>query len=247
MTTIENLVPDQSFAAAVVLAEGVRVAAAPAELGRLVDELAARRALEDFPPAPVKDAVRGLLRRGGFKPTGRNKPASEYLAQAAREGRFPRINNLVDVNNLLSLESGLPISLLDLRAFPGPAWLRRGRPGERYVFNSAGQEIELEGLICVCAGGKEIRPAGTCGTSDTAGAGEGEQGAPLGNAVKDSMAAKLKDDTTAVIGVVYASLDCAPGRELAALAGRFAALLERFGGASSVRTVLLGSGRPDKR
>src|SRR3712207_7695492 len=46
-----------------------------------------------------------LLRNGGFRPSGRNKPASEYLAQAAREGRFPRINNLVDVNNLVSLRS----------------------------------------------------------------------------------------------------------------------------------------------
>ncbi|MCX5797081.1 MAG: phenylalanine--tRNA ligase beta subunit-related protein [Elusimicrobia bacterium] len=224
MTAIEDLVPDRSFAAGIVLAEGVRVAAPAPELGRLIDALVARRAGEDFPPAPVKDAIRGLLRRGGFKPTGRNKPASEYLAQAAREGRFPRINNLVDVNNLLSLESGLPISLLDLRAFAGQAWLRYGRPGERYVFNNAGQEIDLEGLLCVCGGA------------------DGPDGIPLGNAVKDSMAAKLKDDTAAVIGVIYASLDCAPGRELAALVERFGALLKEFGGAAEFRTQVLKLG-----
>jgi DNA/RNA-binding domain of Phe-tRNA-synthetase-like protein len=217
MTTIHNLVPDPAFAAAVVLAEGVRAAESAPELERLIVELVARRAAEDFPPAPVKEAIRGLLRRGGFKPTGRNKPASEYLAQAAREGRFPRINNLVDVNNLLSLESGLPISLLDLRAFAGEAWLRRGRPGERYVFNGAGQEIELEGLVCVCGGA-------------------GPDGAPLGNPVKDSMAGKLKADTEAVIGIIYADAGCAPGRELAVHARRFAALLEEFGGAG-VRAV----------
>jgi DNA/RNA-binding domain of Phe-tRNA-synthetase-like protein len=222
MTTIHNLVSDRAFAAGIVLAEGVRVGPAPAELARLLDELAARRAGEGFPPAPVKDAIRGLLKRGGFKPSGRNKPASEYLAQAAREGRFPRINNLVDVNNLLSLESGLPISLLDQRAFAGRAWLRYGRPGESYVFNNAGQEIELAGLLCVCGGGAA-------------------DGAPLGNAVKDSMAAKLKDDTTAVIGVVYASLDCAAGRELAALVERFTALLRQFGGAAEARSQVLAA------
>ena len=78
----------------------------------------AQRATEDFPPPHVKEPIRALLPRGGFKPAGRNKPASEYLAQAAREARFPRINNCVYINNLLSLESGLPISLLDLAALP---------------------------------------------------------------------------------------------------------------------------------
>jgi len=222
MLNIHNLVPDRSFAAGIVLAEGVRQAPAPG-LTSLIDALVARRAGEDFPPAAVKDAIRGLLKRGGFKPSGRNKPASEYLAQAAREGRFPRINNLVDVNNLLSLESGLPISLLDLRAFAGQSWLRYGRAGESYVFNNAGQEIDLEGLICVCGG-------------------DGADGVPLGNAVKDSMAGKLKDDTEAVIGVIYAALDCDPGRELAALAERFGALLKQFCGASDVKTRVLMSG-----
>jgi hypothetical protein len=42
-------------------------------------------------PAPlhsddaVREAVRALLRHGGFKPTGRSKPASEYLLKAVRE------------------------------------------------------------------------------------------------------------------------------------------------------------------
>ena len=221
---IDNRVPDPAFVAGIVIAKGVKVGPSAPELERLMSDLVARRAGEEFPPPATKEAVRKLLKRGGFKPSGRNKPASEYLAQAAREGRFPRINNLVDVNNLLSLESGLPISLLDLRAFAGQAWLRCGRPGERYVFNNAGQEIDLEGLICVCGGV------------------DGADGVPLGNAVKDSMAAKLKDDTDAVIGVIYASLDCAPGRELAPLAERFGALFKEFGGASDVRTQVLALG-----
>ena len=207
-----------------VLAEGLRVAPVPEELARLAAELAARRAAEEFPPAPVKEAVRGMLKRGGFKPSGRNKPASEYLAQAAREGRFPRINNIVDVNNLLSLETGLPISLLDRRAFPGDLWLRRGRAGEAYVFNAAGQEIDLEGLVCVCGGA-------------------GPDGAPLGNPVKDSMAGKVKDDTAGVVGVIYAAADCAPGRDLPAHAERFAELLRRFGGAAAAEVRLVGCGR----
>src|SRR3954469_9999250 len=88
---------------------GVAVGPTPGELAARIDGLVARRATDaEFPPAHVKEGVRAMLRCGGFKAPGRNKPSSEYLAQAAREGRFPRINNLVDINNLLSLESGLP-------------------------------------------------------------------------------------------------------------------------------------------
>ena len=199
-------VPDPAFVAGIVVATGVAAAAAPDSLRKLVEEAVARRAPEEF-PAATKDAIRGLLKRGGFKPSGRNKPASEYLAQAAREGRFPFINNLVDINNLLSLETGLPISLLDLRPFDGRAVLRYGGAGEKYVFNQAGQEIELDGLLCVCS-----------------------RSAPLGNPVKDSMAGKLKEDTGSALGVIYGSQECEPGRAMAAHVERFAALLREFAG-----------------
>ena len=212
-----NLVPDPRFAAGLVIASGAKVAASPSELRRLIEELVARRAAEEFPPPETKEAIRKLLKRGGFKPSGRNKPASEYLAQAAREGRFPFINNLVDINNLLSLETGLPISLLDRRAFADKVSLRYGRPGERYIFNQAGQEIDLEGLICVC----------------------GADDLPLGNPVKDSMAGKLKDDTTGVVGVIYADRNCVAARGLAAATERFALLLKEFGGAAECACVTL--------
>src|SRR6516162_6677013 len=67
----------------------------------------------------VRETVRALLRHGGFKPTGRSKPASEYLLNAARDGRLTPINFAVDVCNVVSLHSGLPISVVDLdRAAP---------------------------------------------------------------------------------------------------------------------------------
>ncbi len=214
---IDSQVADLSFSAGIVVAEDVLVGPTPDALKDLLDGLVRRRSAEDFPPPAVKDAVRRLLKRGGFKPSGRNKPASEYLAQAAREGRFPRINNLVDINNLLSLETGLPISLLDLAAFGGKASLRCGQPSEKYIFNSAGQEIDLEGLICACSA----------------------EDAPLGNPVKDSMAGKLKTETTGVLGVIYAPLDCEAGKNLAASTERFGQLLKEFGGAAKAMTFTI--------
>jgi hypothetical protein len=40
----------------------------------------------------VRKHVRDLLRHGGYKPTGRGKPSSEYLLGAAAEGGMPAIN-----------------------------------------------------------------------------------------------------------------------------------------------------------
>ena len=212
---------DAAFVGGIVVARGVSVGPTPGELVARLDALVAVRAGDaEFPPAQVKEGVRAMLRRGGFKPSGRNKPSSEYLAQAAREGRFPRINNLVDINNLLSLESGLPISLLDLDAVGPNPELRYGGEGERYVFNPSGQEIELRGLICVCRA-------------------DGGASVPLGNAIKDSMAEKLKETTRDVIGVVYATREAASVEEVGTLVREFGELLTRFGGAAAVETEVV--------
>ena len=44
----------------------------------------------------VRPVIRDLLRHGGFKPSGRSKPASEYLVRAASDGGMRSINAVVD-------------------------------------------------------------------------------------------------------------------------------------------------------
>jgi DNA/RNA-binding domain of Phe-tRNA-synthetase-like protein len=130
---------------------------------------------------PVRAAVRDMLRQGGYKPTGRGKPASEYLVRAAEEeGSLRPINAAVDACNIVSLHSGLPISVVDLARCHPPLSIRIAAPGERYVFNPAGQEIELAGLLCLC---------------DAAG--------PCGNAVKDAQRTKTHEGTTLTLSVVW--------------------------------------------
>ncbi len=202
-----------------VVAEGVVVEAADAALAGALEREIARVAAEGV-PEPTRRAVRDLLRRFGYRPAGRGKPASEFLAGAAARGRFPRINNVVDANNLLSLATGLPATLLDLdRAAPAgePLEVRLGRPGERYVFNPAGQEIELGGLVVVARVG----------------------GAALGNPVKDSMATKIRQDTRRVLGVVYSSRRLHRAEELRAVADEYGELLRRHAGAERVATGVL--------
>lgn len=200
-----------------VSAEVGSIEASPVALAAALAALTERRASEDFPPAGIKDAVRGMLRAGGFKPAGRQKPASEYLAQAAREGRFPAINGPVDCNNLLSLDTGLPISLLDADELGGGSIVRICGAGESYVFNASGQEMDLSGLLCVCAA----------------------DGTPLGNPVKDSMRGKLKDGTSRLAGFIYAPLGVYSPGTLSALGERFAGMLRDHCGAfdTSVRVV----------
>ena len=86
-------------------------------LAQLPEAAAVHALLSLRAPAPltsddsVRLAVRDLLRAGGFKPTGRSKPASEYLLKAVEEGRLTPINMAVDVCNAVSLHSGLPITV----------------------------------------------------------------------------------------------------------------------------------------
>src|SRR6516162_6574108 len=83
----------------------------PAEVTALLAEGAAAPLRSDD---AVREAVRALLRQDGFKPTGRSKPASEYLLKAVREGLLSPINLAVDVCNVVSFHSGLPVSVVDL-------------------------------------------------------------------------------------------------------------------------------------
>jgi DNA/RNA-binding domain of Phe-tRNA-synthetase-like protein len=101
------------------------------------------------PDDGARKAVRELLRHGGFKASGRNKPASEFLLRAATEGSLASINLAVDLCNVTSLHAGLPISVVDLDRLEPPLHVAIAEPGSSYVFNPTGQELRLDGLVCL--------------------------------------------------------------------------------------------------
>ena len=136
----------------------------------------------------VKKAVRNALRHHGYKPTGRGKPASEYLVRAAGEGALATINRAVDACNVVSLHSGLPISVIDLDLAEPPIAIAVAAPDAEYVFNTAGQVIRIGGLPCI---------------RDASG--------PCANAVKDAQRTKTHADTRRTLSVVWGSRDL-PGR-----------------------------------
>lgn len=97
----------------------------------------------------VRARVRDLLRHGGYKPTGRGKPSSEYLIRAVGEGSLGPINPAVDACNAVSLHSGLPISVVDVERASPPFRIGIAPKDASYVFNASGQTIDVEGLLCL--------------------------------------------------------------------------------------------------
>lgn len=160
-------------------------------LGRQ-DELMKWLSLEAKAPLASSDevraAVRDLLRHGGYKPTGRGKPASEYLIRAVTEGALGSINVAVDACNAASLHSGLPISVVDLSLAKPPFVVRVAPAGTSYVFNQGGQTIDVSGLVCLF-----------------------DEEGPCANAVKDSQRTKTTPDTTKVFCIVWGTT-ALPGR-----------------------------------
>ena len=130
----------------------------------------------------VRDAVRQLLRHGGFKPAGRSKPASEYLIKAVSDGALTSINAAVDVCNIVSLHSGLPVSVVDLDKARPPFRVAVAPAGAAYVFNASGQSIDLAGLLCL-----------------------EDAGGPCANAVKDAQRTKTDSATRRTLTVIWGS------------------------------------------
>jgi DNA/RNA-binding domain of Phe-tRNA-synthetase-like protein len=182
----------------------------PQALGQTPSPAELQALLKSDAPAPLRsdesarEAVRTLLRHGGFKPAGRSKPASEYLVKAAAEGRLSSINLAVDACNVVSLHSGLPISVVDLERAREPLRVGIAPDGATYVFNASGQVIDLAGLLCLF---------------DAEG--------PCANAIKDAQRTKTDEQTRRTLSLIWGT-NALPDR--AAQAERwYRSLLEQHG------------------
>lgn len=182
-----------------LLEAAVFVTDLPRPLGEIPSPPALTALLAASVPAPfksddaVREAVRALLRHGGFKPSGRSKPASEYLLRAAAEGGLRSINAAVDACNVVSLHSGLPISVVDLDLAKEPFRIAVAPEGTSYVFNPSGQTIDVAGLVMLFDG-------------------EG----PCAGPVKDSQRTKTHAGTRRTLSVVWGTKDLAGRAERAA-------------------------------
>jgi DNA/RNA-binding domain of Phe-tRNA-synthetase-like protein len=125
---------------------------APASPPALIAELnASEQAILGLAePRSVLESPRILATRAAYKALGKDparyRGSAEALLRRIIAGKgLPRINTVVDIINLVSVESRLPIGLYDLSNVSGDIVFRAGRAGETYK-GIGKYDLNLEGL-----------------------------------------------------------------------------------------------------
>ena len=129
---------------------------APASPPALIAELDnCQQAILRLPePRAVLEAPQILATRAAYKVLGKDparyRGSAEALLRRVIAGKgLPRINAVVDIINLVSVESRLPIGLYDLTHVQGEIVFRTGRAGETYK-GIGKYDLNLEGLPVFC-------------------------------------------------------------------------------------------------
>ncbi len=170
---------------------------------------AVRERIADLSWAEIP-GVRGS--RAAYKAFGRDpgryRVSSEALLRRVRRGdALYRVNSVVDVNNLLSVESGLSFGSYDLSKLRGPVTLRRAGPGEGY--EGIGKDrLDMENMLVL---------------ADDAGL--------FGSSMSDSRRAMVTDETRDVLVVAYCFED---DLDLPALLHRAEAAFAEYAGANGL-------------
>jgi DNA/RNA-binding domain of Phe-tRNA-synthetase-like protein len=102
----------------------------------------------------VLESAAILATRAGYKALGKDparyRGSAEALLRRVIAGKgLPRINNVVDVINFVSVESRLPVGLYDLAHVQGDVVFRAGWAGETYK-GIGKYDLNLEGLPVFC-------------------------------------------------------------------------------------------------
>lgn len=158
------------------------------ELATALEEEAARVQADPALPPAVAASRRALKALG--KDPSRYRPAAEALRRRLAQGKgLARVGNLVDLNNLVSLRSGLSIGIYDAARLAPPLLLRRGAAGESYAGIGRGP-LNLEGLPVL---------------ADAAG--------PFGSPVSDSERSMVNEATREALMVLFGFSGDGDGRE----------------------------------
>jgi len=164
-------------------------------------------------PRVVLESPRILATRAGYKALGKDPAryrgsAEALLRRLIAAKSFPQINAVVDIINLISVESRLPIGLYDLTNVKGDIVFRAGRSGETYK-GIGKYDLNLEGLPVF---------------ADEAG--------PHGSPTSDSERTMVTSATTRVAAILI-SFGGAEGLE--ASCQRMSSLLQKYASGQDIR------------
>ena len=175
------------------------------------------RAILSLPePRSVLESSEILATRAAYKALGKDparyRGSAEALLRRIIAGkRLPRINAVVDIINLVSVESRLPIGLYDLAHVSGDIVFRAGRVGETYK-GIGKYDLNLEDLPIF---------------SDTLG--------PHGSPTSDSERTMVTSETKSVLAIIISF----GGKEsLEISAQRMAGLFEQHAGGRNVEVFI---------
>ena len=95
----------------------------------------AREQIGDQPPTrhPHISSWRELYRSFGTKPGDYRPSAEALIRRAIKTGKLPRINNAVDIYNVVSVKHVIPMGGFDTDNVDGDIYLRRSMGGETFT------------------------------------------------------------------------------------------------------------------
>ena len=183
------------------------------EIDQHLAHLAATIKPEQISTVPQIAAMRAAYKALGKDPS-RYRGSAEALLRRVLQGKgLYQINSVVDINNVVSLESMNPAGTYDLEKITPPIELRVGAAGESY--KGIGKDlINIENLPVF---------------ADAAGA--------FGSPTSDSERAMVRLETRKILMVIF-SFTGAEGLEI--WVERASELLNRYSGAEGIETSLVG-------
>ena len=105
-----------------------------------IDHVKSTLTVESLKDHPIIKAYREFYWRLGIDPTKTRPSAEALIRRALRTGSIPLINSIVDLGNVASIKTMIPIGIYDLDKASPPLTLRRARQGE--VFHPIGGNPE---------------------------------------------------------------------------------------------------------
>lgn len=161
-----------------------RVQVSPSPAGLLAEMNQRELEIQELPfPRGVLESLQVETVRSAYKALGKDparyRGSAEALLRRIVAGKgFPQINTVVDVINLVSVESRLPVGLYDAAQISGGVVFRVGRSGETYK-GIGKYDLNLEGLPLF---------------ADDAG--------PHGSATSDSERTMVAPQTTGILAII---------------------------------------------
>ncbi|HOA75248.1 MAG TPA: phenylalanine--tRNA ligase beta subunit-related protein [Phycisphaerae bacterium] len=203
------------FVVGVVEADSVTVTEHDAGLWAEIDarlaEIGRTLRVEDIAAVPQIAGLRKAYRTLGKDPT-RYRGSQEALLRRVLKGKgLYHVNTVVDINNLVSMESCHSLGTFDMARIDGPVVIRAGLPGETY-YGIGRDLLNVEGLPLLC-----------------------DRQGPFGSPTSDSERTKVTLETTSTLTAV---LSFVGPEKVADYCRRVADLLCRYAAADGQRICL---------